>query len=369
MAKVVIIGGGVIGCSLAYHLQREGVQVAVIERNEVASEASGAAAGLLSPLGHIAEPGPLTDLLLESWSRSLKLIPEIEALSGIQVEYQQTGALRLATAEDEIEPLRAQMAYWRSRQIQAEWLTGDELRQREPLLGANVVAGVSVPGEGSVNAGALTRAYMGAARKLGAVVYEHTEVTGLTHSKTRVTSVQAKQGETIACEHLVIAAGAWSVRCAEWLGFNLPITPMYGQMLSLRQPEVPLRHILAGHGIYLTPKLDTTIFVGATTQQVGFDRGIRAGDIATLLQLALKLAPALASAPIVKMWTGLRPWSLDTQPILGNVPGWENVTLATGHSRSGLQASAITGQALASLIITGQTPEIIRPFGIERFVS
>lgn len=368
MRTIVIIGGGVVGCSIAYHLQKAGIHAVVIERNEVAAEASGAAAGLLSPLGRLSGPGPFTDLLLASWSRYPELILELEALTGVQVEYQQTGSLRIASTEDEVGLLRERIAAWQAMGIEVEWLARDEVLQREPRLGPCVVAAAHIPTEDSVRAPAMTKAYADAAHKLGAIFYEHTEITGPLRSGTRVTGVQTVRGETISCDHLVIAAGAWSVYCSEWMGFNIPVTPLRGQMLSLRQPEVPLQYILSGD-IYLIPKGDSTIFVGATAEHAGFDKRVTAGSIATLLHLALKLMPTLENLPIVNMWAGLRPWSPDGHPILGKAPGWENITLATGHGRIGLQSSAITGQTIASLIITGQTPEIIRPFGIERFIG
>jgi len=366
MTTIAIIGGGVAGCTVAYHLQKAGVQVVVIERDVVAAEASGAAAGLLSPLGVLLGPGPLTDLLLASWSRSPELIRELEALSGVPVEYQQSGSLRLACTEDEVGLLREHMAAWQAMSIEVQWLTGDEACQREPLLGPHVLAAVYVPREGSMKAPSMTRAYAGAARQLGAVFYEHTEVTGLQRSGSRVTGVQTAQGETIACKHLVIAAGTWSARCGEWLGFSIPVTPMRGQMLSLRQPEVPLQYVLMGD-VYLIPKLDGTISIGATVEQTGFDKQVTAGGMSTLLTRALKLAPALERASIVKTWAGLRPWSLDSHPILGKAPDWENVTLVTGHCGIGFEVSAITGQSIAELIMTGKMPQIIRAFGIERF--
>jgi glycine oxidase len=365
---IAIIGGGVVGCSIAYYLQKAGIHVAVIERNEVAAEASGAAAGLLSPLGRISGPGPFTNLLLASWSRSPELILELETLTGVQVEHQQTGSLRIASSEDEVGLLRERMAVWQAMGIEVEWLARDKALQREPRLGPCVVAAAHIASENSVSAPAMTRAYADAADKLGAIFYEHTEVTGLLRSGTRVTGVRTAQGETIACDHLVIAAGAWSAHCSEWMGFGIPVTPLRGQMLSLRQPESPLQYVLSGD-IYLIPKGDNTIFVGATAEQAGFDKSITAGGIAELLRIAFRLVPMLESLPIVNMWAGLRPLSPDGTPILGKAPGWENVTLATGHGRSGLQSSAITGQTIASLIITGQTPEIIRPFGIERFMG
>src|SRR5437879_592365 len=126
----------------------------------------------------------------------------------------------------------------------------------------------------------------------------------------------------------------------------------------------PLKHILFGEGVYLVPKLDDTIYVGATVEQAGFDKSVTAEGIAWLLSSAIQLVPSLGTAPIANIWAGLRPWSPDSRPILGKAPGWEHVTVANGHSATGFELSEITGVTIAELAMTGQRQEIIRAFGV-----
>lgn len=364
---VLIIGGGVIGCSIAYHLRKAGVEVVVVEREEVAAEASSAAAGLLAPMGSITGPGAFSDLVLASWSLARELLPALDAEGDVATEYVRYGSLHVATKEEEITALRQQLAAWQAFGVEASWLTGDEAHQQEPRLAPEVQAALYVPLEGSFRPSGVTRAYASAARRLGAQFYEHTEMSGIQYTDSRVTGVQTAQGETISCNHLVIATGAWSARCGEWLKLSLPVSPMRGQILALQQPEPAVQHILFGEDIYVVPKIDNTLFVGATVEDVGFEKQITAGGIAWLLSSVLRLLPSLENAAIERIWSGLRPWSPDSHPILGKAPGWENVTLATGHSAMGFELSAITGQTISELITTGQTPELIRPFGLERF--
>ncbi|MBO0793670.1 MAG: FAD-dependent oxidoreductase, partial [Ktedonobacteraceae bacterium] len=191
---VVIVGGGVIGCSIAYHLRKAGVTPLVIERQDVAAEASSAAAGLLSPLGALPGSETFTRLILASWSMAPELIPELEAISGVAVEYYRPGSLRLATSTEGVTTLRQRMTAWQSLGIQATWLTGEAITQREPLLSPSVKAAVHAPQEGSIKAPALTRAYAGAAQKLGARFALSTEVIGLRHSGSRVTGIQTARG-------------------------------------------------------------------------------------------------------------------------------------------------------------------------------
>jgi glycine oxidase len=148
----------------------------------------------------------------------------------------------------------------------------------------------------------------------------------------------------------------------------LPIIPQRGQLLSLRQPSEPIRHILIGNGIYIAPKRDATVIVGATKEEVGFDNRVTVGGVHWLLESAVKLVPALEQCSVERMWAGLRPKTPDNAPVLGNVPGWDNVIMATGHNSVGILLSAITGRAITELVVTGLTPEIIRPFSPDRFI-
>jgi glycine oxidase len=364
---VAIIGGGVIGCSIAYHLSKAGIQVSVIEREEIAAEASSAAAGLLAPGSVLTGPKVVADLFLASWSITADVIAEIEEASGIQVEYQQTGTLQVIKNENERVQSRRYAEVWQAYGWEATWLTGEELRRFEPLLNPAIDTALYIPHATSIRPRLVTRAYAEAARKLGTRIYEHTEVTGMHETAGTMVGIHTAQGETIACNLLVIAAGAWSAHIGGWLGLTIPVAPSRGQILSLRQPETPLKHTIFGKDLYLIPKMDNTIYVGATREQVGFDKSITAGGINWLLSNAIQFAPELERAAIVNIWTGLRPLSLDGNPILGKAPGWQNVLLATGHGPGGFELSAITGRTIAELITTGQTPSLIAPFGIERF--
>jgi glycine oxidase len=366
---VAIIGGGVIGSAIAYFLSKAGVQTLLAERAEIAAESSSAAAGLLAPLGNLHGPGALADLILASNTLILDLIPELEALSGESMEYRRWGSLHMVIDEQETVHLRAQMDAWIALGWQARWLHRNEARQQEPRLTPTIVGAVSVPQEGSIKPAGVTRAYAGAARQLGARFVEQTEVTGIERKGERVTGLRTAKGEAIACAQVVLAAGAWSSSAGDWLGISIPVQPARGQILALKQLEPPMEHILFGEGVYLVPKPDSTIFVGATVEQVGFDKRVTAAGISGLLASAVRLVPELADAPIEHLWAGLRPWSADARPILGRVPGWENVALATGHSGIGFETSAISGQSIAELLSTGQTPAIIRPFGLERFTK
>ena len=366
LADVVIVGGGVIGCSIAYHLRKAGVPVAVIDQGEIGAEASSAAAGLLAPLGSLAGPGPFADLLLGSFALFPSLVPELEDASGICVEYEQTGALRVARNPKNVSNLRKRMKAWQPLGLHMHWLSGEEARQLEPTLAPDVCAALYAPEEAQIKAPQVVKAFAQAAANLGATLRSHTRMTGLQQQHNRVTAIETSQGETIACTQLVVASGAWSGQWSALLNIELAVTPQRGQILALRQPAPPLSHIIFGEAAYLAPKQDGTVVVGATKEEVGFDKQLTAGGIAWLLSTASRLIPSLEQSEIERMWVGLRPKTPDNLPILGAAPGWQNVTLATGHGSVGVMLSAITGQTIAELLITGVAPELIRPFALNR---
>lgn len=295
------------------------------------------------------------------------LIEEMEAVSGVQVEYQRTGSLHVVTDQDEDAYLRRYEQAWRARGAEVAWVTGDELRRSEPLLNPEITIALSIPHAASIKPRLMTQAYAEAARRLSALISEHIEVTGLQHNGGKVTGIQVRRGELFACERVVIAAGAWSAQVGSWLGLDIPVFPARGQILSLWQPATRLKRTIVGRDIYVVPKVDHTIYVGATVEQVGLEKSNTAGGLLWLLSRAIDLLPELEGAALAQIWSGLRPWSQDAFPILGKAPGWENVILATGHGASGFELSAITGKTIGEVMTTGQTPSLIQPFGLERF--
>ncbi len=368
---VVVIGGGVIGCAIAYYLSKQGVDVTVLERGEIGGQASGAAAGIFSLLKPLAKIDAYNRLLLASRALFPALMVELEAVSGIHPEYEQISTLR--TTRSPNPKMTTRLQRWaescQNMGLQVQLLTEQEMRQLEPLLSPEVCAATYIANEGQVSAPSLVAAYAQAATKCGATIQTHSEVAKINHTSHRVQSVTTATGEVIVCNTLIIASGAWSASHGEWLNVVLPVIPQRGQSLALQQTTPPLRHTILGYGVYLAPKQDGTVIVGATQEEVGFDTRVTAGGLASLLDAAIKLVPALANCSVERIWAGLRPKTPDNYPILGKVTSWENVIVATGHNSFGMLLSAVTGQTIAELVTRGQTPEIIRPFALERFMN
>jgi glycine oxidase len=367
-ADVLIVGGGIIGCSIAYFLRKQDVEVIVLERGEIGAQASSAAAGLLAPIRPLCQRDPFKALQLAGLARFSSFVPELEAISGVTVGYEPTGTLRLLPAE-KLDAVQAWAEVWQRAGYHIEMLTSEEVYEREPHLSPGLLGAVSIADEAQVVPVQLVQAYAQAALNQGAHLYNHTEVVALQRSETgkRITGVRTDRGDLLTCHQLILAAGSWSAQCGTWLGLTFPVRPVRGELIALQQPSLPIRHIIFDEGIvdediYIAPKPNGTVVVGATKADVGFDTSVSAGGALHLLQVATQLLPALAYCSIQRMWAGLRPKTLDSRPLLGPIPSWENVVIASGHGGFGVLLSAITGETVAELVTTGTVPEIIQPF-------
>lgn len=366
-ADVIIIGGGVIGCSVAYHLSVAGMRCAVLERESIASGASGVAAGMLTISIEHLRNRPDFHLGVES----LKIYPEtlkaIHEASGIDPEYITAGSLRLAFTEPEEQQLRALIPEMKPY-LEIDWVGGEDVLKTEPNLSPRIRGAIYTPGERQVRASRITQAYAQAAAAQGRVSFElGTLVAGLTYQGQRVTGVRMADGSHMTGDHVVLAAGTWSGPIAESIGVSVPVRPIRGQIITLYKVPRPVRMCVFSPYGYLTPKVDGTVLLGATYEEVGYDLRVTAAGIGGLLAGLPEFAPGLENAEIRELRVGLRPGTPDEAPILGPVPGWEGITLATGHFRSGILLSPITGKLIAESITQGKTSFPIDAFSLARF--
>ncbi len=362
--RVAIIGGGVIGCAIAYELARAGARVALLERGEVGGQASGAAAGMLVPPAAAAAPGPFRDLARASAGLYPALVEALADETDIDVQYVNSGLLLPASGEGRAQGLRA-LAQWRGDPgLSLEWLDGAPLRALEPALSPRILGAAYSPDGRHVNPGLLTQALAQAAVRRGAALRLGAPVTGFVRRGDRVAAVQTTS-ETFPAEHVVLAAGPWTAALARRLGAYVPTRPMRGQMLAYR--STALRHIVWGDGGYLVPKAGGFLFAGATVEDVGFRPRTNARGQAGLRRLATALAPALRYAEVASAWAGLRPGSPDGLPIIGRLPGWRNVYVAAGHFRNGILLAPITGRLVAQLILEGRPELNVEAFRVGRF--
>ena len=363
----VVVGGGVIGCGIAHGLAAEGAQVTVVERSRVAAESSGAAAGILAPPVHATAPH-LFDLAMASHAMFPALAQQLRDETGLDVEYYRSGALDLARDETGEELLRDKLRWLQQGGHGVKWVDRDDLLAMEPHIDPGIRGAFYDEDGYQIRPGRFNEALAQAAARRGVRFELNTEVVGFEGNRPRLTGVRTARG-TISAGHVIVAAGAWASVCGDWLGVNIPVFPARGQILTLSALPPPISHVIYGAGVYLLPRLDGTIVVGATAERVGFDKSLTASAMAWLLSTAPVLCPALADASFDRAWAGLRPGSPDELPIIGAAPGWDNVTLATGHYRNGIMLAPITAQLVANLIFRGQGSPLLEHVRPERFQS
>ncbi len=359
--EVAIVGGGVIGCSIAFRLAQAGARVAVFEREHVGFGASNASAGMVAPLSDSNELPAVQELGLASFRIYADFVREIEEESGIGVECVRAELLRVAVTEDEERTGRESVAKASRTGLKVEWLSGGEARKLEPLLSPSILGAMYSHDEMQLSPFRLTEALKRVATGRGATVREHTPVVGLLKDGTKVKGVRLPDGE-VEADAVVIAAGSWAPMNGDWLDFKIPLFPVRGQGAYATGVHKPLKHSVFRGPSYAVPKGDGSVLLGTTVEKAGFDLRVTAGGMASILGAVQTLLPSMVDAGINQTRVGLRPCSADGLPFIGKVPGWEGAIVAAGHYRSGILLSAITSKLVAELITQGRAPAALAPF-------
>jgi len=364
-ADTLIIGGGIIGCSIAVELARAGARVLLLERDRIGCEASGEAAGMLAPQAEGVVPGPFLDLCLKSRAMFGSLHQMLKEETGIDIEYVRSGILSLLlTEEDEVHGKRL-LEEQRGRGLKVEWWDRQQVLEAEPHVTPETRGALHLPDDHQVQNARMVRALALLAARLGVQIIEGSPATGLVRHRDRVTGVRSLT-ETYQADAVVIAAGAWSGGIGQLVGREIPIRPARGQLLSLETRGDLCRHVLyAGKG-YLTPWPNGEVVVGSTVEFAGFEKAVTVAGVEELLGLAKRLVPAAASRPILRAWSGFRPWTPDELPYIGPVPGAPGLYIASGHGRNGILLAPVTGQLMAELLREGKSSLALTPFRLDR---
>jgi thiazole synthase len=353
------MGGGVISMAIAIELKLRGAKVIVVSRDFDAA-ATHAAAGMLAPGAEIISDETMQELCKRSSYLYPDWISKLEEFTSISTGYWSCGVLTPVLWKDE----RDKGAISPSSPLPAYWLEKEAIHQYQPGLGEEVVGGWWYPEDAQVDNRALAQVLLTAAKSLNVELKEGIAVEGIQQQQRQVVGVQTSAG-ILRAEHYVLAAGAWSNAL-----FPLPVRPIKGQMLSVRVPEfvpdLPLRRVLFGEEIYIVPRRDGRIIVGATIENVGFTPHNTPAGIQTLLQRAIRLFPQIQNYPIQELWWGFRPATPDELPILGT-SSCENLTFATGHYRNGILLAPVTAALLADLILEQKTDPLLSHFHYSRF--
>jgi glycine oxidase ThiO len=348
-SEIIIIGGGVIGLATAIELRLVGAEVRVLSADFKAA-AGHAAAGMLAPQAEQIVPGAMLDLCLASRALYPEWVEQIRQISNLDPGYWQCGILA---------PRYTEVG------SNVDWLDRGSMLDRQQGLNPTIAGGYWYPADGQVDNRALIQALWVGCQSLGVKFQDGVKVTTIHHHGSKITHLDTTQGE-MSAQHYILATGAWTQQL-----LPIPITPRKGQMLSLRVPSaqldnLPLQQVLFGEEIYIVPRRDGRIVIGATSENVGFAPHNTAAGIDRLLTNAIRLFPTLADFQLEQWWWGFRPATPDELPILGE-SAYSNLTLATGHYRNGILLTPITAKSIANLVWYQQSNDILSAFNYQRF--
>src|SRR5229473_1879275 len=368
-ADVVIVGGGVIGLSIARALALRGVSdVMLIERGQPGAEASWAAGGILAPQVESDRADDFFNLAAAGRDLYPAFAESLKDETGIDVELDLTGTLCLGFTEKDEAELQSRFDWQSKARLSIEWLSGDEARRQEPCISQQVRCALRLPNDYQVENRRLIEALVKANEKLGVRLITDRHVSELLIENEKVRGVETSDGFVVA-PVVVLAAGAWTSLISS-SGTTFPkIEPVRGQMLCFQTRPPIARHVIYSSRGYLVPRRDGRVLAGSTAEHVGFERSLTGEGMNAIKSMALEIVPSIADLPLVNSWAGFRPRVADDLPVLGPCEGIEGLFYATGHYRNGILLAPITGELIAQAIVDGEAPLLLKAFSPDRFRS
>jgi glycine oxidase len=374
---VIVVGAGVIGLAVAWRCAQRGLAVIVVDgdnpRPDAAAGAWHTAAGMLAPVTELHYEGrDLLALNVESAARYPAFAAELADATGLDIGYRTCGTVQVAWDAADLADLQALHAFQADLGIVSELLTGRELRGVSPILAAGLPGGLWAVGDHQVDNRHLRAALLAAASNAGVDV-RHGTVSRIDATDDRVSGVALADGTRLAGDHTVLAAGAWS-RHIEGLPDDVrpPVRPVKGQTLRLQAAPDLLPHVVRGsvkgHHVYVVPRANGELVVGASSEEAGFDTRPRTGAVYEMLRDATSLIPELSEVTFTEVSTSVRPGSPDNAPLIGPTR-LDGLVIATGHYRNGILLTPVTGDEVTTLITDGKVPAILTAFAPDRFAD
>jgi glycine oxidase len=365
--KAIVIGGGIIGCSVAWRLAAEGVATTVLERGRVGQEASWAAAGMIAPQAEAEGPGPFFDFCMKARDAFDAIVDRLVRDGGVDPEYDRAGILYVALDADERAQLERRARWQRSVGATLEELSGAEARRVEPMLSPETVYAIHMPTNRRTDNRKLTQAYAAAARKAGAEFVEGARVEGLALRGERAIGVLMDGGSIREADVVINAAGAWAGEIRGLEADRVKLHPVRGQILCFEVAPGTIGPALFSLRGYVVPRRDGRLLAGSTMEEAGYNKSVTLAGLDKIARGAAAIVPTLGAAAFREAWAGLRPATRDLMPVLGFSPSVSNVLWAAGHFRSGILLSAITGEIIADLV-QGRRPAVeLGAFSAARF--
>ncbi|MFI6016990.1 glycine oxidase ThiO [Streptomyces sp. NPDC051287] len=372
-SDVLVIGGGIIGLVTAWRSAQRGLATAVADP-EPGGGAAQVAAGMLAAVTELHHgEQTLLGLNLASARRYPAFAAELTELTGHDLGYRRCGTLAVALDADDRAHLRDLHALQQRSGLDSAWLSGRECRRLEPMLAPGVRGGLRVDGDHQIDPRRLAAALVTACERAG-VVFHRDWAERLEVVRERATGAVTRAGQRLAADRVVLAGGSLSGRLAGVPEDVLPpVRPVKGQVLRLTVParyapflSRTVRAVVRGGHLYLVPRENGELVVGATSEELGWDTTVTAGGVYELLRDAHELVPGITELPLTETRAGLRPGSPDNAPLLGPTR-LDGLLLATGHHRNGVLLTPVTGDVMAELLTGGEPPEEARPFTPKRF--
>lgn len=362
---VLVVGGGVIGCSTAYHLARKGAKVMVVEKRAIGGYAASLTAGILAAQAESDAPDALFDLCRASRSIFPSMVDEIIEFSGIDPALEMGGVWRAVETEDDKKALLEKKRWQEERHHPVDWQEPDRVKEIHPGLGESLGA-LHFPADGQIDSGLWVHSLAEASRRKGVRFLDQVSPMDFVRDRRRVAGVRTKD-DVILCDKMVIASGAWTSFLLDSLRISLPLEPVKGQLMVLAGvPRAFQGPIYASHG-YLIPRADGRLVIGSTEERVGFDVQPTLQAQRTLADWASRWCPGLNELPVVEFQAGLRPGTADGGPVMGRLWDFDNLFMAGGHYKRGILLSPITGQLMAEGVLDGRWDPLVVPFSPDRF--
>lgn len=368
-AEVVIVGGGVIGLTIARALAQSGVrEVLLIERGGLGAEASWAAGGMLAPQVEVDHQDDFFQLACASRDLYPEFAEALKEETGVDVELDRSGTLCLGFTPVDEADLRHRYEWQKREGLEVSWLEGDEARRLEPSISAEVRCALHLPRDIQVDNRRLISALVRANEELGTQLITGSPVTALRIKDKKISGVETSQG-FVSAPVVVVAAGAWA-SLIKSPDANLPaigVEPVRGQMLCFNADPQIARHVIYSPRGYLVPRRDGRVLAGSTAELAGFERMVTGEGRAAIKSMAIEIAPRVAGLPVISSWSGFRPRAKDGLPVLGPTAEIEGLVYATGHYRNGILLAPITGRVIADAIVDGVWPASLKAFSPDRF--
>ena len=365
--EVIVVGGGIIGCMTAFFLAKDHVKVTIVERDAIGSQASGGAAGLLTPYW-----GPIDKTIAAFSQENLRLHAilhkELGEYTKINYHYGTIPFLRLAFSERDESSLMRWYNDRKKEHLTAEWLSNNEVRRLTPWVGNAIQSAVLSNIEPQVDAYPLTIAVAEAAEHYGAKITTG-EVKNLLTTGSKVSGIHLSDGTRLQADHVVLAMGPWSRFLGSWIGFDVPVKPQKGQIIYLDSPHEHPEYALIHNDSYILPKLSGRLFAGTTWEDTGFSNATTTEGQNHIISNALDISPLAQDVSVMASSACLRPLSIDNYPFIGKIPSWENLYLATGHGQEGILLSPATGKYLSELIVNKSSSYDLTPFNPGRLAQ